>query len=294
MRPGLFRDTRPPNCKGKARTRPRSCGGSASGAAADHNGALRIVSLCPSITESLVAFGLAEELVGVTRYCVHPRETTARLRKVGGTKNPDLAAIRSLAPDLVFLNEEENRPEDIEALSRVLAVDVSHPRRVADVPPLLRRWGRLTGTERTAEEISLKVEEELEQVERGRPSSPAFRCLYVVWKNPWMVAGPRTYIADLLRLAGGVPSFEEKESSGSDYPEMSEKEILAAPPDVLLLPDEPYRFSERDAAFWRERLPAADVRLVPGDDWCWHGIRTLRGLEAVRELAEAARARAAG
>ena len=251
---------------------------------------MRIVSLCPSITESLVALGLAEGLVGVTRYCVHPRETTARLRKVGGTKNPDLTAIRALAPDLVFVNAEENRAEDIEALARSFDVDISHPRHVADVPPLLRRWGRRTGRERIADRLSSKVEEELERIERGPFSWPAFRYAYLVWKDPWMIAGPRTYIGDLLRLAGGLPSFEEENGRGSDYPATREDLILASRPDVLLLPDEPYRFSERDAAFWRERLPDADVRLIPGDDWCWHGVRTLRGLEAARALAEAGRA----
>lgn len=233
-----------------------------------------------------MAFGLAGDLVGVTRYCVHPRETTARLRKVGGTKNPDLAAIRALAPDLVFMNAEENRLADIEALARDLAVDISHPRRVADVPPLLRHFGRLTGREKKAEEISSKVEEGITRIERGRLASPAFRCTYLVWKGPWRIAGPRTYIADLLRIAGGVLSFEEKESSGSDYPVIEEDTILASDPDVILLPDEPYRFTQRDAAFWRERLPATcRIVVVPGDDWCWHGVRTLRGLEAAAALA---------
>lgn len=268
------------------------CGRTTSGGARFHddNAGVRIVSLCPSITESLVAFGLGEELVGVTRYCVRPSEATARLRKVGGTKNPDLAAVRALVPDIVFMNADENRTGDVEALARDLAVDVSHPRRVADVPPLLRRWGRLTGRETEAAKISSEVEELLGRIESGRPGQPAFRCVYLVWKNPWMIAGRRTYIADLLRLAGGILSFEEKESSGSDYPVADEATILASHPDVLLLPDEPYRFSERDAAFWRERLPEADVRLVSGEDWCWHGVGTLRGLEAARVLSETVRA----
>jgi ABC-type Fe3+-hydroxamate transport system substrate-binding protein len=250
---------------------------------------VRIVSLCPSITESLVAVGLADALVGVTRYCVHPREKTARLRKVGGTKNPDLAAIRALAPDLVFVNAEENRLPDIEALAREFPVEVSHPRRVADVPPLLRRFGRLTGREARAEEIASKVEERLGKIESGVPG-PVFRYAYLVWKDPWMIAGPRTYVADLLRIAGGIPSFEEEDGRGSDYPTTDEGSIVASRPDILILPDEPYRFSERDAAFWRWRLPHADVRLVPGDDWCWHGVRTLRGLDAAAALASAVRA----
>lgn len=269
------------------------CDGPTSGAAPDHNGGVRIVSLCPSITESLVAVGLADALVGVTRYCVHPRETTTRLRKVGGTKNPDVAAIRALAPDLVFVNAEENRLADIEALARDLAVDISHPRRVADVPPLLRHFGRLTGTDERAEEIASRVKEALERAEnrRGAPACAPFRYVCLIWKDPLMTIGPRTYQADLLRLAGGVSSFEEGDRSGPDYPTTSEGSILAARPEVLILPDEPYRFGEKDAAFWRERLPAScRVVLVPGDDWCWHGVRTLRGLEAAAALAAAVRA----
>jgi len=101
-----------------------------------------------------------------------------------------------------------------------------------------------------------------------------------------MVAGPRTYVADLVRLAGGAPSLEESSSGISpDYPVVSEDEIVASRPDVLVLPDEPFPFGERDRAYWRGRLPGADVRLVPGDDWCWHGVRTLRGLAAADALA---------
>ena len=246
---------------------------------------MRIVSLCPSITESLLALGLADSLAGVTRYCVHPRETTSRIPKVGGTKDPDLAAIRALRPDLVFANAEENRREDVEALAAEFDVDLSHPRRAADVPPLLERWGERTGAAGTAREISSKVREALERVESLRASRPAFRALYLVWKNPWMYAGARTYVADLLRLSGGALSLEDSPPEVSpDYPVVLEEAISASRPDVLLLPDEPFPFGERDRAYWRERLPGADVRLVPGDDWCWHGVRTLRGLEAAEML----------
>jgi iron complex transport system substrate-binding protein len=253
---------------------------------------VRIVSLCPSITESLAALGLAESLAGITRYCVHPREALAGIPRVGGTKNPDLAAIRALDPDLVFCNGEENRAEDIDLLKREFRVDLTHPRTVAEVPGLLRHFGRLTGTEERAEEISMKVEKALECVEAGLRAgaaalAPRFRYVYLIWKDPWMTVGPRTYIADLLRRVGGSSSFEEKSGEGPDYPATTEDEIVASRPDVLILPDEPYRFRERDAAFWRERLPASTrVVLVSGDDFCWHGTRTLRGLEAARRISE--------
>jgi iron complex transport system substrate-binding protein len=254
--------------------------------------AMRLVSLCPSITESLVALGLVDELVGVTRYCVHPKEAVARVPKMGGTKNPDLEAIRAARPDLVFCNAEENRAEDIAALSKNFKVDLSHPRTVAEIPALLRHFGRLTGTGETAEGLSLKVEKALERVDErvahpvgggGAPSR--FRFVYLIWKDPWMTIGPGTYIADLIRTAGGVLSLEENKGVARDYPETSVDEIMASRPDVLLLPDEPYRFREEHARFWRERLPASRVLLVSGDDFCWHGVRTLHGLEAAAALA---------
>jgi len=236
---------------------------------------MRVVSLCPSITESLVAMGLADALVGVTRYCIHPKEALAGIPRVGGTKNPDLEAIRAAKPDLVFCNGEENRAEDIDLLKREFPVDVTHPRSVAEIPALLRHFGRLTGREEESEKISLKVEEALGRVE----SRLDFRYVYLIWKDPWMTIGPRTYIADLLRRVGGSLSFKEEIFSESDYPTFSESEILASSPDIVILPDEPYRFRERDAAFWRERLPAS----VRGDVEALAQIS--RNLRRDRELA---------
>ncbi len=256
---------------------------------------MRVVSLCPSITETLVSLGSRGDLVGITRYCIHPKEALRGIRHVGGTKNPDLTAIRALKPDLVFCNSEENRKEDIDLLKREFAVDVSHPRTVAEVPALLRLFGRRTGREEESEKIALKVEEALERVEmrlrlgpsEARPAA-RFTYVYLIWKDPWMTVGPRTYVRDLLRLVGGSNCLEGEETGEKDYPIVSESEILASSPEFLILPDEPYRFREADAAWWRERLPASRVVLVSGDDFCWHGVRTLRGLDAAAELAATA------
>src|ERR1039458_2153281 len=148
----------------------------------------------------------ANRLAVSPRDGIPPRDALAGVRRVGGTKNPALAAIRDLKPDLVFCNSEENRKEDVEELKRELAVDVSHPRTVAEIPALLRHFGRLTGTRERAEEISLKVKEALDRVEH----EAEFRFVYLIWKDLWMTVGPRTYIADLLRHVGGLNAFEEK------------------------------------------------------------------------------------
>ncbi|MEO6323701.1 MAG: helical backbone metal receptor [Thermoanaerobaculia bacterium] len=239
---------------------------------------MRIVSLCPSITESLIAFGLRDELVGVTRYCIHPAEAVKGLVRVGGTKNPDLALIRTLAPDVVFLNAEENRREDAEAIAAEFPIDVSLPRRAAEVPDMLRQLGRRTGRTSEAEHWAALIDAALAQLS---PVPEPVRVAYLIWKDPFMTIGDETYIADLLKLGGGVNVLGGR---GKDYPTVSEDEIIESQPALLLLPDEPFHFREPDRLFWVERLPQASVRLVSGDDFSWHGVRTLRGLQAVQAL----------
>ena len=239
---------------------------------------MRIVSLCPSTTESLVALGLGGSLAGVTRYCVHPREALEGIPRVGGTKDPDHAAIAALAPDLVLCNAEENREADVAALSARHRVDVSHPTRVADVPPLLRRLGALTGSESAAEGWARRVEERLAA---ARPAAHPVRFVYLIWKGPWMAAAAGTYISDLLETFGGVNVFPRERGP---WPRTGEEELAALAPELVALPDEPFRFAERDRTFLRGLLPEARVELVSGDDFCWHGVRTLRGLEAAGAL----------
>jgi ABC-type Fe3+-hydroxamate transport system substrate-binding protein len=237
---------------------------------------VRIVSLCPSTTETLVDLGLASSLVGVTRFCIHPAEVVRGLRKVGGTKDPDVEGIVDLAPDLVLMNAEENRREDHAALAARLRVDVSHPRRVDEVPALLRRWGALTGTEARAEARATEVEDALAALSREAEAVRPWRYLYVIWRGPWMAAGQGTYISDLLARAGGVNVVE-----APDYPVV---DPAALAPDVVLMPDEPFPFADKHRPELGALLPAARLELVSGDDACWHGVRTLRGLAWLRAL----------
>ena len=246
---------------------------------------MRIVSLCPSITETLVALGLREMLVGVTRYCIHPSESLVGIPRVGGTKNPDLEMIRSLRPDLVFANAEENRRADVEALSAEFRVDVSHPRDLSDAAELTRRLGRLTGRGGEGEAWAHRIEERLAAVRSV--SRPPFRFAYLVWKDPWMLAGRGTYIDGLLSAFAGVNVAPEAGMEGparTAYPVVSEEALAVLAPERLFLPDEPYRFGEDHRRHWQALLPGAAVHLVSGDDLCWHGVRTLRGLDLLERL----------
>lgn len=250
---------------------------------------MRIVSLCPSTTETLAAFGLLPALVGVTRFCIHPAAGVAAIPKVGGTKDPDLDRIVALRPDLVFLNAEENRREDHDALRARLpascTLDVSHPRRVAEVPALLRHFGAQTDRAAIAERYAAELEAALERLS-AQPGRP-FRVAYLIWRKPWMAVGPDTYVSDLLARAGGENVLSD---APWPYPEILLEALAAKQPELVLLPDEPFPFEDKHLPEVQAALPRARLRLISGDDCCWHGVRSIRGVELMCALrAELAR-----
>jgi ABC-type Fe3+-hydroxamate transport system substrate-binding protein len=246
--------------------------------------ARRIVSLVPSLTEALFALGLGGRLVGVTEWCVHPREEVARLPKVGGTKTPDLTAIRALAPDLVIANREENRRRDVERLEASgIRVWVTYPRTVREGAELLRELAELGASEERRRAVVDPVLEAVASAE-GRPPGPRPRVFCPIWRNPWMTVGADTYAHDLIRLCGGENAFAER--GDRRYPRVEEEEILAAAPEVVLLPDEPYRFDDHDAQdLGRWEMPAARdrrIHLIDGTLVSWYGPRIRGAIETLR------------
>ncbi len=237
----------------------------------------RIVSLVPSHTETLFALGAGARVVAVTRYCEEPASGVAALPKVGGTKNPDLAAIRALAPDLVVMNAEENRREDFEALAAAgLTVFVTEPKTVADGIRGIARLGAIAGCgaagEALAAEQETRLRATLANVDAGaRP----IRYFCPIWRKPWMTFNADTYTHDVLRVAGGANVCAEVETR---YPTVTLEAIAVAAPEVVLLPDEPYRFTEKDRpalapltdtpALQRDR-----VHFVDGKALAWYGPR---------------------
>jgi ABC-type Fe3+-hydroxamate transport system substrate-binding protein len=243
----------------------------------------RIVSLCPSITETLVAIGGLSRLVAATRFCVRPEGLLWGLPRIGGTKNPDIRRILALSPDLVFANEEENRIEDVDALRDAgIDVDVSFPKTVAEVAPAIRAWGSRLGEEGEANALADRIERELESLESDPPASK-FRYAYWIWRNPWMTVSGDTYVADLLRLAGGVNVYGEESER---YPATTPEDAIARGPAVHFFPSEPYPFREDKHGADVEKVfgKAARRLFVAGDNLCWHGARTLDGLRAARKL----------
>ncbi|HVO24797.1 MAG TPA: helical backbone metal receptor [Candidatus Margulisiibacteriota bacterium] len=244
--------------------------------------ARRIVSLVPSLTETLVTLGCGNALVGVTRYCTEPPQALRNVERVGGTKNPDCGRIRALRPDLVLVNAEENRRADFDALERAgLTVFVAFPRRVRDVPALLEKLGALAGADAEARCLRDRVTEALRHVdgqERQRVFCP-------IWKNPWMSFNRDTYADDLLQLAGGENVCRERPQR---YCTVTLEEIAATDPQVILLPDEPYVFSAKDLPALAplagtSALRPGRIHFIDGKALSWYGPRTAPALLYLRD-----------
>jgi ABC-type Fe3+-hydroxamate transport system substrate-binding protein len=248
--------------------------------------ARRIVSLVPSLTESLFALGLGERVVGVTEWCVHPADAVAALPKVGGTKDTDVAAVAALAPDLVLANHEENTRRTVDKLRAAgLAVWVTYPRSVREGARLLAQLADLGASREARERVVAPVQAALAEAEAARREDPT-RVFCPIWRDPWMTAGADTYIHDLLALCGGHNPFADH--GDWRYPRLSLDEVVAAAPEVVLLPDEPYRFGAADAAQLAALpIPAARagrIHLVDGTLVSWYGPRIARAIRHVRSL----------
>jgi ABC-type Fe3+-hydroxamate transport system substrate-binding protein len=219
-------------------------------------------------------------VVGVTDWCVHPAEGVAKLPRLGGTKNPDLDAIRRLRPELVIANREENRRRDVERLEAAgIPVWVTYPRTVREGARLLRELAALGAEPEAVARVVDPVERAVEEAE-ARAGEPRTRVFCAIWREPWMAVGGDTYADDLLRACGGENVFAGR--SERRYPRVTLAEVEAARPEVILLPDEPYAFGPADVAELRRLdVPAARdgrIHLVDGTLVSWYGPRIARAL----------------
>jgi ABC-type Fe3+-hydroxamate transport system substrate-binding protein len=239
---------------------------------------MRLVSLVPSLTETVRELGLEDRLVGVTSYC------EADAQDVGGTKNPDVAAIVALAPDLVLANSEENRLRDLDALRAAgLDVHLTFPRRVADVAPMLRALGVALGATEAAERLAQRVEDAFARAAaRPRPDLPP-RALVLVWRKPWMAAGADTFAADLLRCCGFAVPLDR---AADRYPRLTAGDPALRDLDLVVLPSEPYVFTPADLPAVRDLVGPVPHALVDGRLLTWHGSRTATALDEFAALVE--------
>jgi ABC-type Fe3+-hydroxamate transport system substrate-binding protein len=234
------------------------------------NAARRVVSLVPSLTETLFDLGAGADVIGITDYCIFP--PSLALPRLGGTKNPRIDEIRALTPDLVYMNTEENLKRHAEAIEQFARVHLSEPRTIDDVEHLIAELGEIHDRrDRATELVTL-----LRDTHASIPQR-TFTFAVPIWKNPWKWCGGDTYVSNLVQSTGGRNVL----GNLARYPTVTLDEVLAMNPDVIFLPDEPYAFNEADANMIR--APRV-IGPFPGHLFTWHGTRTIEGLRFLREI----------
>lgn len=254
----------------------------------------RIISLCPSITEALFTIGAGDRVVGVTEYCVHPREAVESIQKVGGSKVPDLPAIYSLNPDLVIMNEEENRVEDYEEIrNHNIPVLNTFPRKVADTAGMMRDVGRATGCAAAAEEIALRIEAGVAAARAASAAARPIRAICLIWKTPFMTINGDTFMHDMMEITGMENVYK---SRADRYPKLTKEDLQFARRDLgveaILLPDEPFEFVGQHATEIAALagLPTKRTVLCNGQYFTWYGSRTVDGIDYCKKIAARIRA----
>ncbi|UOG77216.1 helical backbone metal receptor [Hymenobacter tibetensis] len=226
----------------------------------------RIVSLVPSQTELLYDLGIGNRVVGVTKFCIHPPVARQQAMVIGGTKNFDFAKIASCKPDLIIGNKEENYQEGIQLLALQYPVWLSDIYTLPNALDMISRVALLTGRKHIAEPLLAEIAQSFEALPVVSTPIPA---AYFIWRKPYMVAASGTFIDDMLRRAGYSNVF----SHLGRYPEVTPELVAAAAPQQILLSSEPYPFSEKHIAEFQTMCPQAQIRIVDGELFSWHGSR---------------------
>lgn len=228
----------------------------------------RIVSLVPSQTELLCDLGLDIEIVGITRFCIHPAHWRFQKTIVGGTKKFRFEVIDRLQPDLIIGNKEENDKESIEVLAERYPIWVSDIVTLSDAYAMIRSVGDMTNRADKATQIIHSIEEAF----RSLKKRPAKKVLYLIWKNPWMGVGAKTFIHSMLETMG----FQNVLLHKPRYPELSNEEMIALAPEVILLSSEPYPFKEKHQEELQALFPMSKIMLVDGEMFSWYGSRLIQ------------------
>jgi ABC-type Fe3+-hydroxamate transport system substrate-binding protein len=243
----------------------------------------RIISLVPSQTELLYDLGLRNEVVGITKFCIHPLEWFRFKTRVGGTKKYDLEKIKKLQPDLIIGNKEENDQEQIEELMKHYNVWMSDIYNLKDAYDMITRIGVLVGKTKEAINLKLEIESKFNQSLLPIPDKQQLRAAYFIWNDPYMVAGHHTFINEMLKLNGLENVFENRNSR---YPEITNEELIEANPELILLSSEPFPFKGKHIVELKKIVPGAQIRIVDGEIFSWYGSRLLKAPDYFKQLSE--------
>ncbi|PKR80603.1 cobalamin-binding protein [Brumimicrobium salinarum] len=226
---------------------------------------MRIVSLVPSQTELLYDLGLGEQVVGITKFCIHPEEWFRSKTRIGGTKDVDISKVADLNPDLIIGNKEENTKSDISALMEIAPVYVSDIYNLTDSLEMIAQVGRICQVENTAQDLIHRIKNSFEQLKPLR-SQP--KVAYLIWKDPYMGVGSNTFIDVVLTQHLGMVNVLGNQER---YPSLDLDQLPET--DFVFLSTEPYPFKQKHFQTVQEHFPHAKIMLVDGEYFSWYGSR---------------------
>jgi len=247
----------------------------------------KVISLIPSITETLFTFGLEKEIIGVTTFCHLSPELIESKVNIGGPKHLDIEKIIDLKPDIVIANVEENEKEDIEILiDNNVNTFITFPKTVDDALSMMKKLAQLTKTEEKANGIINKISDEYKKLIEKKKEEKPFKVLYLIWKNPYMSVNKDTFINDILEVVRGENIFKNSEKR---YFNVHMDEIIEKDPEVIILPSEPYKFSDEDTLEIKSYGEISAVKndriyLMDGEIFSWYGSHLLESFRFLKKF----------
>ena len=226
--------------------------------------------MVPSITEFIMDLGLENELVGVTKFCVHPSHLIKKKIKVGGTKKLNINKIKSLKPDLILANKEENVKVQIEELANFCPVYLTDVNSFEQGLEMIKRLGKLLNKSNVAHAIAEEIDGKFESLNIGNNR----RFLYFIWNEPKYLAGQNTFICSLMEKIGFKNACES-----SRYPEWKNEDA-----EIIFLSSEPFPFKKKHIAEFQSLFPNAEIRLIDGEMCSWYGSRMLQSADYFRNF----------
>ena len=236
----------------------------------------RIISVVPSQTELLHDLGLDDKVVGITKFCIHPKKWHDEKARIGGTKDLNFEKIKALNPDLIIANKEENDQNQIEKLSKDFPVWISDINDLSSAKEMIRVVSQMCSCSKTGNELTRSIENNFSELNLNLGSS-----IYLIWNEPLMVAGSDTFISEMLKLAG----FENT-INGSRYPMLLNSEIQQLNPEFILLSSEPFPFNSEHQRIFQSLFPESKVILVDGEMFSWYGSRLAKAPDYFKQLAK--------
>jgi ABC-type Fe3+-hydroxamate transport system substrate-binding protein len=239
----------------------------------------RIISLVPSQSELLAELKLDDQVIGITKFCIHPKKWWKNKTRVGGTKNYNIDLINQLNPDLIIANKEENSKESLLLLNDKYPVFISDVRDYSSALNMIKLIGEITNRKSISQNIVSNINHSFKTVFSDKVRIK--KVAYLIWNNPIMTINSDTFISDILGLNGWQNVFNHYDDR---YPEINIDILKKAAPDLIFLSSEPFPFSEKHISFFKEHIPDSKVVLVNGEFFSWYGSRLLLAANYLNKL----------